>query len=135
MHVRHRGQAMAFAQCFDGYFAADNTERSLVPTRRLEAWIAQNIYLSLKSVPFSKDDETLVPEAGSCASCPKRTGFNTLLFSEVREDSCADAACFNRKLDAHIEQRFLKIPNLVQISDNYTTPAETPILARRNYVE
>jgi ParB family chromosome partitioning protein len=46
-----------------------------------------------------------VPEAGSCANCPKRTGFNTLLFSEVREDSCADAACFNRKLDAHIAQR------------------------------
>ena len=57
------------------------------PSSRLQAWIEQNIYLSLKSVPFSKEDETLVPEAGSCANCPKRTGFNTLLFSEVREDS------------------------------------------------
>ena len=113
-------QEKALTHCFDGYYAANDADRSLVPVSRLQAWIAQNIYLSLKSVPFSKDDETLVPEAGSCANCPKRTGFNTLLFSEVREDSCADAACFNRKLDAHIAQRVSKMPNLVQISENYT---------------
>src|SRR5258706_6933414 len=128
-------QEKALAHCFDGYYAANDTDRSLVPTSRLQAWIAQNIYLSLKSVPFSKDDETLVPEAGSCAHCPKRTGFNALLFSEVREDSCAHAACFNRKLDAHIAQRVSKMPNLVQISENYNTTDETPLLARRNYVE
>ncbi|MGB8492915.1 MAG: ParB/RepB/Spo0J family partition protein [Candidatus Acidiferrum sp.] len=101
-------QEKAFAHCFDGYYAANDTERSLVPISRLQAWIAQNVYLSLNSVPFSKDDETLVPKAGSCANCPKRTGFNTLLFSEVREDSCSDAACFNGKLDAHIAQRVSK---------------------------
>lgn len=121
--------------CFDGYYAANDNERSLVPASRLQAWIEQNVYLSLKSVPFSKDDATLVPEAGSCANCPKRTGFNTLLFSEVREDSCADATCFNGKLDAHITQRLAKVPNLVMISENYNTPGETPVLPRRNYVE
>jgi ParB family chromosome partitioning protein len=128
-------QEEALRRCFDGYYAADDDERTLVPTSRLQAWIEQNVYLSLKSVPFSKDDEALVPDVGSCANCPKRTGFNTLLFSEVREDSCADAACFNRKLDAHIAQRVAKVPNLVMISDNYNTTGETPILARRNYVE
>jgi len=54
---------------------------------QLQAWIEQNVYLSRKSVPFSKDDEALLPEAGSCTDCPKRTGSNTLLFSEVRQDS------------------------------------------------
>jgi ParB family chromosome partitioning protein len=128
-------QETALTHCFDGYYAANDTERSLVPASRLQAWIEQNVYLSLKSVPFSKDDETLVPELGSCANCPKRTGFNTLLFSEVREDSCTDAACFNRKLDAQIAQRVARVPNLVMISDNYNTTGETPILARRNYIE
>ncbi len=128
-------QEKALAHCFDGYYAANDTERSLVPASRLQAWITQNVYLSLKSVPFSKDDETLVPEAGSCSNCAKRTGFNALLFSEVREDSCADAACFNRKLDAHIAQRVTKMPNLVMISENHNTTGETPILPRRNYVE
>ena len=128
-------QEEALRHCFDGYYAANDAERSLVPVSRLQAWIEQNVYLRLKSVPFSKEDETLVPEAGSCANCPKRTGFNTLLFSEVREDSCVDAACFNRKLDAHIAQRVTKMPNLVMISENYDTTGETPILARRTYVE
>ena len=128
-------QEEALRHCYDGYYAANDAERSLVPVSRLQAWIEQNVYLSLKSVPFSKDDESLLPEAGSCANCPKRTGFNTLLFSEVRKDSCADAACFNRKLDAHIAQRVGKMPNLVQISENYKTTGETPILGRRNYVE
>jgi ParB family chromosome partitioning protein len=128
-------QEKALAHCFDGYFAGNDSERSLVPASRLQAWIEQNVYLSLKSVPFSKEDETLLPEAGSCANCPKRTGFNTLLFSEVKDDSCSDAGCFNRKLDAHITQRKEKMPNLVLISDRYSIAGETPIIPRRNYVE
>jgi ParB family chromosome partitioning protein len=128
-------QEKALAHCFDGYFAANESERSLVPASRVQAWIEQNVYLSLKSVPFSKDDERLLPEAGSCANCPKRTGFNTLLFTEVKDDSCSDAGCFNRKLDAHITQRIEKMPNLVLISEKYTIAGETPIIPRRNYVE
>ena len=33
------------------------------------------------------------------------------------------------------ESRVSKIPNLVQISENYNATGETPILPRRNYVE
>src|SRR3984893_3165456 len=128
-------QEKAFTHCFDGFYAANDSDRSLVPASRLQAWMEHNVYLSLKSVPFSKDDETLVPEAGSCANCPKRTSSNALLFSEVREDSCADAACFNRKLDAHIAQRVTTMPNLVMISQNYNATGDTQILDRRNYVE
>jgi len=128
-------QEKAFTHCFDGFYAANDSDRSLVPASRLQAWIEHNVYLSLKTVPFSKDDETLVPEVGSCANCPKRTGFNTLLFSEVREDSCTDAECFNRKLDMHIAQRVTKMPNLVMISQNYNATDESPILPRRNYLE
>jgi ParB family chromosome partitioning protein len=128
-------QEKALAHCFDGYFAANDSERSLVPASRLQAWIEQNVYLSLKSVPFSKEDEIHLPEAGSCTNCPKRTGFNTLLFSEVKDDSCSDAGCFNRKLNAHISQRLEKMPNLVLISEKYSIAGETPIIPRRNYVE
>jgi len=56
--------------------------------RELAAWIESNILLQLASAPFDKQDEALVPEAGSCANCPKRTGFNKLLFPDVRKDSC-----------------------------------------------
>jgi ParB family transcriptional regulator, chromosome partitioning protein len=128
-------QEDALRHCFDGYYGADEKQRSVVPVSRLEAWIAHNVYLRLRSVPFSKDDETLLPTAGSCTSCPKRTGFSTLLFSEVREDSCADASCFNRKLDAHIALRIAAMPNLVHISDNYQTSDASSVLSRREYVE
>src|SRR5260370_30681612 len=63
-------QENAFAHCFHGYYAANDIERSVVRVSRLQAWIAQNIYLSLKSVAFSKEDETLLPEAGACANRP-----------------------------------------------------------------
>jgi len=128
-------QENALTHCFDGYFAGNDGERSLVPVSRLQAWIEQNVYLNLKSVPFSKDDATLVPEAGSCTDCPKRTGFNTLLFPEAGEDACVDAACFNRKLDASIALRQKRMPDLVLISESYASQAETPVLSRRNYVE
>lgn len=127
-------QEEALTRCFDGYFAGDISERSLVPMSRLQAWVERNVYLNLKSVPFSKDDETLVPEAGSCASCPKRTGFNTLLFGEVA-DACTDAACFNRKLDAHVAKRVKEMPDLVMISDHYNSADGTPVLPSRRYVE
>jgi ParB family chromosome partitioning protein len=48
---------------------------------------------------------------------------------------CADAVCFNRKLDAHIAQGVTKIPNLVQISENFNATGETSVLSRRNYAE
>jgi acetyl esterase/lipase len=48
--------------------------------------------LQLASVPFDKQDETLMHEAGSCANCPKQTGFNKLLFADVVKDSCTDPA-------------------------------------------
>src|SRR5882762_8601038 len=132
-------QEKALAHCFDGYYAANDTDRSLVPTSRLQAWIAQNIYLSLKSVPFSKDDETLVPEAGSCANCPKRTGFNALLFSEVREDSCVDATCFKQARRAHLAARHEDAKSRDDFAelqhDGRYTNSRSPQLRRSRYAE
>jgi ParB family chromosome partitioning protein len=53
----------------------------------------------------------------------------------VRADSCADAPCFNRKLDAHIARRVAKTPGLVMISDRRQAQGEAAILPRPNYVE
>ena len=39
--------------------------------------------LLLKQAPFNKRDPQLVPAAGSCVECPKRTGHNKLLFADV----------------------------------------------------
>jgi ParB family chromosome partitioning protein len=81
-------QQEAFSAAFRGLWTSEGNSQVLIPVRELAAWIESNILLQLASAPFDKQDETLVPEAGSCANCPKRTGFNKLLFPDVRKDSC-----------------------------------------------
>jgi ParB family chromosome partitioning protein len=100
----------------------------------LAAWIESNILLQLASVPFDKQDETLVPAAGSCVNCPKRTGFNKLLFADVRKDSCSDPHCFRAKLDAHVARVLENKPDLVQISSAWNIREGAP-LGRNRYVE
>ena len=75
-----------------------------------------------------------MPQAGSCANCPKRTGFNALLFADVRKDSCTDPQCFRAKLDAHISDTLQKKPELVQISSAWNNREGAP-LGRNHYVE
>jgi ParB family transcriptional regulator, chromosome partitioning protein len=81
-------QQEAFNAAFRGMWTSDGNSQVLIPVRELAAWIESNILLQLASAPFDKQDEALVPEAGSCSNCPKRTGFNKLLFADVRKDSC-----------------------------------------------
>ena len=102
--------------------------------REFVSWIESNILLELAAAPFSKSDETLMPEAGSCANCPKRTGFNALLFADVRNDSCTDPQCFRAKLDAHVSKTLKKKPELVQISSAWNNREGAP-LGRNRYVE
>ena len=90
--------------------------------------------MQLTTAPFDKQDETLVPEAGSCISCPKRTGFNKLLFSDVRKDSCTDPQCFRAKVDTHVKKAMEKKPELVQISSAWSSRESAP-LGRNSYVE
>jgi ParB family chromosome partitioning protein len=127
-------QQSAFAAAFRSMWTSDGNQQILIPVRELAAWIESNILLELASAPFSKQDETLVAEAGACTTCPKCTGFNTLLFSDVRKDSCTDPVCFRAKLDAHVAQTLEAKPKLVQISSSWTSREGAP-LGRNRYVE
>ncbi len=127
-------QQAAFAAAFRSMWTSDGNQQVLIPVRELAAWIESNILLELASAPFSKQDENLVPEAGACTNCPKRTGFNTLLFSDVRKDSCTDPVCFRAKLDAHVAQTLETKPKLVQISSAWSSREGAP-LGRNRYVE
>ncbi len=127
-------QQAAFAAAFRSMWTSDGNQQILIPVRELAAWIESNILLELASAPFSKQDESLAPEAGACTNCPKRTGFNTLLFSDVRKDSCTDPVCFRAKLDAHVAQTLEAQPKLVQISSAWSSREGAP-LGRNRYVE
>ena len=127
-------QQEAFAAAFRSMWTSEGNTQVLIPVRELAAWIESNILLQLASAPFDKQDEALVPEAGSCANCPKRTGFNKLLFADVRKDSCTGPQCFRAKVDAHIAKTMEKKPELVQISSAWSSREGTP-LGRNRYVE
>jgi ParB family chromosome partitioning protein len=127
-------QQEAFAAAFRGMWTTEGNTQVLIPVKELAAWIESNILLQLASVPFDKQDETLVPPAGSCVNSPKRTGFNKLLFADVRKDSCTDPQCFRAKVDAHIAKTMETKPELVQISSAWNTREGAPI-GRNHYVE
>jgi len=64
----------------------------------------------LSAAPWKWDDESLVPEAGSCRACPKRSGNNRTLFDDLlngsagkKTDYCTDGACFRKKRAAFVE--------------------------------
>lgn len=65
-----------------------------------EAWehIQRNYMTLLEKAPFDTQDANLLPGAGACATCPKRTGNQKELFPDIkRGDVCTDVACFQKK--------------------------------------
>jgi len=127
-------QQEAFAAAFRGMWTSEGNSQVLIPMRELAVWIESNILLQLASAPFDKQDDKLLPEVGSCANCPKRTGFNKLLFADVRKDSCTDPQCFRSKIDAHVAKTLESKPTLVQISSAWNSREGAP-LGRNQYVE
>jgi ParB family chromosome partitioning protein len=132
---QEQGLANCFREEWNG--AGAKAKRILLPVRHLQQWIEHNILLLLKQAPFNKRDAQLVPAAGSCVDCPKRTGHNKLLFAEVsgNSDACTDPNCYVAKLEAHVQKQIATKPELVQISTAYKQPAEgEKTIPRNKYV-
>jgi hypothetical protein len=62
--------------------------------------ITRRYMVELKQAPFSVNDATLVPQAGSCKACPKRAGNNRDEYPDARADVCTDTACYHAKCEA-----------------------------------
>jgi ParB family transcriptional regulator, chromosome partitioning protein len=131
-------QEQALSACFkEVYNGSQKPARILLPVRNLQFWIDANILLVLKDAPFNKRDPQLVPAAGSCADCAKRTGHNRLLFGDDlgrQGDRCTDPTCFQAKVSAHVAKTVAARPELVQISTAYGSQKEnSPVLPRNKY--
>jgi ParB family chromosome partitioning protein len=133
-------EEQALANCFREEWngTGARAKRILLPVRHLQQWIEHNVLLLLKQAPFNKRDPQLVPAAGSCVDCPKRTGHNKLLFADVsgNTDACTDPSCYAAKLDAHVKAKVAAKPELVQISTAYKQqPEGEKAIPRNKYVE
>jgi len=103
-------QRRALAECFPHHRTAaaiaKDQKAEAVTVRELREWIEREIHLDITNAPFDPQDEALLPSAGSCAACPKRTGNNPLLFPEIRHKSiCTDRACYRAKVEALVQIR------------------------------
>ena len=108
-----------------------------VGVRGLQDWIKNNILLSLDGAPWQKDDETLVAKAGSCDACPKRSGNAPSLWADIeRPKICTDRACYQLKLNAHMENVAEKLEaegkKIVKISTDWR-PEEKGVLGTNEY--
>jgi len=132
-------QPQALPACFKEVYSGSSQKpaRILLPVRNLQFWIESNVLLVLKDAPFDKRDAELLPSAGSCADCPKRTGHNKLLFGDdlgKQGDRCTDPKCYQSKLAAHVAKTVAAKPEIVQISTAYGGQKEgSPVLPRNKY--
>jgi ParB family chromosome partitioning protein len=122
-------QEEALPHCFEQVWFDGKQRKRLVTVVQFANYIEKNITLELSEAPFNREDATLYPEAGACLNCPKRSGFNTLLFPDVKKDSCFDGACYGEKIN-----RFITVSNLVQLAGDYRpVPDDSQALPRRQY--
>jgi len=72
--------------------------------REMKRYIGEEVMLQLKRAPFDTISADLVPKAGPCTTCPKRSGNQIGIFEDGEsEDLCTDSACFRLKRDVSIK--------------------------------
>ena len=130
-------QEQALKECFREEWAGSSNKpkRLLLPVKHLQHFIEHSLLLLLAQAPFSLEDAALVPSAGSCVDCPKRTGNNRLLFCDIKQDACSDPACYSTKVEAYVQVTLAAKPEMVRISTSYgQQPDGATALPRNKYV-
>lgn len=85
-----------------GYYGGYGSGKEPMTYRQAAEHVQKNFMLKLSDAKFKIKDAILVAAAGACNVCPKRTGHDPDLFSDVKgADVCIDPACFHKKEDAH----------------------------------
>jgi ParB family chromosome partitioning protein len=135
--LQPKDQEQALSECFPGHrtTAAILKDRDPRPisVRELRDWIQREIHLSLAQAPFDVNDPNLLPAAGPCTTCPKRSGTNRLLFADVikRPDICTDPECFRKKKDTLVELRIKEVQQSgekpLKVSDSHLFYGQKPL--------
>lgn len=70
--------------------------------RSATSHVSRTYRLRLDKARFDQADAALLPQAGACKACHKRTGADPDLFAQSKSaDLCLDPPCYQRKEDAH----------------------------------
>ncbi len=126
--LQPRDQEKALMECFPGHRSTGSIlkdrKAEALTVRQLREWIEREIHLDLRNAPFDTEDANLLPSAGTCSACPKRTGNNPLLFPEIKNRSlCTDPNCHSAKIQAFVQ---LKVGPLVKDGKKPVQISESP---------
>jgi ParB/RepB/Spo0J family partition protein len=82
-------------------------EGRLMAVEQARKHVRKYFMLPLATAPFAGSDTTLVPEAGSCSTCPHNTRTQQVLFRDIEPEQafCVNVPCFERKADAQWTRR------------------------------
>ena len=130
-------QEQALQECFPGHrttkaILKDKDPRPII-VRELRDWIEREIHLSLAQAPFDANDPNLVPAAGPCSTCPKRSGSNPLLFADSirKADVCVDPECYGQKEAALVTLRLKEVEATgqkpVKVSESFVYYGRKPL--------
>ncbi|HSV56554.1 MAG TPA: ParB/RepB/Spo0J family partition protein [Magnetospirillaceae bacterium] len=99
-------------------------DREIPSIRGLDKWIRNEILMQLSGAAWKMDDETLLPVAGACRICPKRSGAAPELFGDLgKKDQCTDRECFRAKGQAMVARRREELKTdkveVIEVLDHY----------------
>lgn len=90
------------AQALQEILEPHNGASEAMSYRRAVAHIEHRYMLDLDSAVFDPKDSKLLAAAGSCKTCPKRTGNQPEIYPDAKSaDVCTDPDCFAEKRAAH----------------------------------
>ncbi|MFZ6734716.1 ParB/RepB/Spo0J family partition protein [Undibacterium sp. Ji42W] len=85
------------------------SEEDQLSVREATAHLHKRFTLKLDDAPFKTSDSKLLPDVGSCAKCPKRTGNQPEVFADAHPNYCTDPNCFEEKEAAAFNQKVFEI--------------------------
>lgn len=129
-----------------------NTQKEMLAEIKSYNWQWQNVSVQdlerriggflqlLTKASWNLDNETLLPKAGACSKCKKRTGAEPILWygtadEQVKsKDRCLDPQCWKSKMKIFLQQRAKQLsaehPNLVYIATEHLSSDEKETLTK-----
>jgi len=103
LNPEHQPEALEWALSRSRY------DDRMVSFRVFADYVQREFMTRLSEAPFPRDDALIVPAAGPCTTCPKRSGNQSELFADVKSaDICTDLLCFRAKSNAWNKQQRMK---------------------------
>lgn len=128
-------RALAAAVTTKWIFADGASEQIEAPAsiREFKAALADKFQVDLKHAPWDLKDEKLLSRAGSCESCPKRSG-NDPSSTDKNQNRCGDTKCFGEKKEAFIAAAEMKAYDLaIKLHPKDAIVNPTPVKIANTY--